>query len=106
MASARVRVVCTSNRKKENKWCIQLMLPVGYTPVFANQGRIERPVSERARRCDRETPHPTTCGDLLKTFRTRAHLTQQALAARAGVSFNTLSKGERGLYLPDSKGMV
>src|SRR5215472_4802032 len=53
-----------------------------------------------------QTSEPTTFGELLKTLRTRRHVTQQTLAARVGVNFNTISKWERGLYLPESKTLV
>src|SRR5262245_15340201 len=53
-----------------------------------------------------ETRDSTPFGDLLKTLRKQKHLTQQTLAARVGVNFNTISKWERGLNLPDSKGIV
>ncbi|HEU5199220.1 MAG TPA: FxSxx-COOH system tetratricopeptide repeat protein [Ktedonobacterales bacterium] len=45
-------------------------------------------------------------GDMLKTFRKRQRLSQQALATRLGVHRNTIWSWEQGNYLPDSKGMV
>jgi tetratricopeptide (TPR) repeat protein/DNA-binding XRE family transcriptional regulator len=45
-------------------------------------------------------------GDLVKTFRKKQHFSQQALSVRLGVHLNTISKWERGMCLPDSKGMV
>ena len=45
-------------------------------------------------------------GDLLKTFRKQKHVSQQELSVRLGVHYNTMSKWERGMCLPDSKGMV
>lgn len=45
-------------------------------------------------------------GDLLKTLRKEKRVSQQDLAARLGVHYNTVSKWERGMCLPDSKGMV
>lgn len=45
-------------------------------------------------------------GEMLKTLRTRKHLTQQNLAALMGVHRNTISIWERGDYLPESKTLV
>jgi tetratricopeptide (TPR) repeat protein/transcriptional regulator with XRE-family HTH domain len=45
-------------------------------------------------------------GDLLKTFRKRAHIVQQELAARLGVHRNTIGSWERGDFLPESKTLV
>lgn len=45
-------------------------------------------------------------GDLLKTFRKQKHVSQQELSVRLGVHYNTISKWERGMCLPDSKGMI
>jgi tetratricopeptide (TPR) repeat protein len=43
---------------------------------------------------------------VLKTFRKRKRLSQQALAAQLGVHRNTIWSWEQGNYLPDSKGIV
>ncbi len=45
-------------------------------------------------------------GDLLKALRKQKHVNQRVLSARLGVHYNTVSKWERGMCLPDSKGMV
>ncbi|WP_277988890.1 FxSxx-COOH system tetratricopeptide repeat protein [Ktedonosporobacter rubrisoli] len=45
-------------------------------------------------------------GELLRAYRKKRHMKQQVLAAQLGVHYNTISKWERGLCLPDSKGMV
>jgi tetratricopeptide (TPR) repeat protein len=45
-------------------------------------------------------------GEMLKKFRTRKRLTQQALAALVGVHRNTIGIWERGDYLPESKTFV
>ncbi len=45
-------------------------------------------------------------GNLLKTFRKRKWVSQQELAGKLGIHFNTISKWERGMCLPESKGMV
>src|SRR5579884_2405855 len=45
-------------------------------------------------------------GDLLKTFRKRAHIVQQELADRLGVHRNTIGSWERGDFLPESKTLV
>lgn len=45
-------------------------------------------------------------GELLKTFRRRQRLSQQALAEQMGVHRNTIGSWEQGNYLPDSKGSV
>ena len=45
-------------------------------------------------------------GTVLKGFRTRSALTQQALAEKLGVRRNTIGSWERGDFLPQSKGMV
>lgn len=45
-------------------------------------------------------------GDLLKTFRKRKKVSQQELSTRLGVHPNTISKWERGMNLPDTKGIV
>lgn len=45
-------------------------------------------------------------GDVLKSFRKRKKISQQALAAKLGVHRNTIGLWERGDCLPDSRGMV
>jgi tetratricopeptide (TPR) repeat protein/DNA-binding XRE family transcriptional regulator len=45
-------------------------------------------------------------GDMLKTFRTRRHLTQQMLAQTLGVHRNSIVRWERGDFLPDSKAII
>ncbi|GHO45929.1 helix-turn-helix domain-containing protein [Ktedonospora formicarum] len=45
-------------------------------------------------------------GDLLKNFRKRSKITQQALAIRLGIHRNTIGFWERGDILPDSKARV
>ena len=53
-----------------------------------------------------ETSLPTTFGDLLQTLRKQRHVNQQTLADKLGIHINTISKWERGICLPNSKGMV
>ncbi len=50
--------------------------------------------------------HSYGFGELLQTFRQRCRLTQQQLAAQLGVHRNTISGWERGMSLPESKGLV
>lgn len=45
-------------------------------------------------------------GELVRTWRKRHHLKQQIIAAKLGVHLNTISKWERGICLPASKGLV
>ncbi len=45
-------------------------------------------------------------GELVQAFRKRKGLAQRELAARLGVHYNTISKWERGVCLPDSRGIV
>lgn len=45
-------------------------------------------------------------GELLKNLRRRQKINQQYLAERLGVHRNTIGKWERGICLPDSRGMV
>jgi transcriptional regulator with XRE-family HTH domain len=45
-------------------------------------------------------------GDLMKGFRKKKKVSQQELSAKLGIHYNTLSNWERGMCLPDSKGMV
>src|SRR5581483_4191472 len=48
----------------------------------------------------------STFGDLLKFFRKRKKLTQQALADLLGVHRNTIGVWERGSFLPESKTLI
>lgn len=50
--------------------------------------------------------HSTSFGALLKTFRTRRSLTQQAVANALGIHRRTLGRWEQGDYLPESKAVV
>jgi transcriptional regulator with XRE-family HTH domain len=45
-------------------------------------------------------------GEVLKAFRKKRKISQQTLSEKLGVHFNTISKWERGICLPDSRGMV
>jgi tetratricopeptide (TPR) repeat protein/transcriptional regulator with XRE-family HTH domain len=45
-------------------------------------------------------------GELLKSLRKQQKVDQQSLAERLGVHRNTIGKWERGICLPDSRGMV
>lgn len=53
-----------------------------------------------------DTPESVPFGDLLKTLRKEKRVSQKDLSMRLGVHYNTVSKWERGMCLPDSKGMV
>lgn len=53
-----------------------------------------------------ENEIPYAFGDVLKSFRRRKQLSQQALANLLGVHRNTISNWERGNFLPKSKTMV
>lgn len=53
-----------------------------------------------------DTPESAPFGDILKSFRKQKHVNQRELSVRLGVHYNTISKWERGMCLPDSKGMV
>jgi transcriptional regulator with XRE-family HTH domain len=45
-------------------------------------------------------------GDVLRDFRKRKRISQQALAEKLGVHRNTIWSWEQGNYLPDSKSIV
>lgn len=45
-------------------------------------------------------------GEMLKTFRTQKHISQQQLAIKLSVHRNTVGAWEHGEYLPGSKGVV
>ncbi len=45
-------------------------------------------------------------GTVLKFLRKQHKVSQKELSIRVGVHFNTLSKWERGICLPNSRGMV
>jgi tetratricopeptide (TPR) repeat protein/DNA-binding XRE family transcriptional regulator len=49
---------------------------------------------------------PSSFGEMLKVFRLRRRLTQQALASSLDVHRNTIGAWERGDYLPESKTMM
>jgi DNA-binding XRE family transcriptional regulator len=49
---------------------------------------------------------PSSFGEMLKGFRLRRRLTQQALASALDVHRNTIGAWERGDYLPESKTMM
>ena len=51
-------------------------------------------------------PLPSSFGEMLKVFRLRRRLTQQALASALDVHRNTIGAWERGDYLPESKTMM
>ena len=53
-----------------------------------------------------DMPGSVPFGDLIKAFRKQKRVSQQELAVKLGIHYNTLSKWERGMCLPDSKGMV
>ncbi len=55
---------------------------------------------------DIDMAHPTAFGTLLKDFRRRAGLTQEALAECANVSSQTITKLERGVYRMPHKDTV
>jgi tetratricopeptide (TPR) repeat protein len=48
----------------------------------------------------------TSFGDLLKAFRKKRKVNQQTLAKALGMHFNTISKWECGVCLPETKGTV
>jgi tetratricopeptide (TPR) repeat protein len=45
-------------------------------------------------------------GEVLRTYRKSRRVTQQQLARRLGVHYNTISSWEQGTYLPDTRGVV
>lgn len=53
-----------------------------------------------------DTRDSSSFGDILKAFRQQKHVNQRELSMKLGVHYNTVSKWERGMCLPDSKGMV
>jgi tetratricopeptide (TPR) repeat protein len=53
-----------------------------------------------------DTTTLSSFGELLKTLRKQGKVNQQELATRLGVHFNTISKWERGICLPESKTIV
>jgi tetratricopeptide (TPR) repeat protein len=53
-----------------------------------------------------DTASPISFGELLTAFRKRHFRSQSALASAVGIHRNTISRWERGEFLPDTRGIV